>query len=85
MPRVTVKVIDADTNIAIPWIKGSIGGKIDNADEKGVLEWFDIPPGNYKLIVKTTFYLPHIQTITVKDTDLDLGTIKLVLGTPMVR
>lgn len=77
MPKVTARLVDADTKKPIPWIKGAIGNYTDDADVDGILEWFDVPAGTYPLIIKATFYTKHVQNIQVKDVDLDLGTIAL--------
>lgn len=76
MPEVIGKVVDADTGRGIAFITVALDGKVTATNSQGVFS-FIVPPGTYTLRIRSPFHQPITRTITVGNTDVDLGTITI--------
>ena len=65
MATVRVLVVDAATGRPLPWVVVWLDSMKDSTDERGVAEFYNVPPGRYRIKVRTMLYAPYTGEVSV--------------------
>ena len=69
MATVRVLVVDATTGRPLPWVVVWLDSMKDATDERGVAEFRGVPPGRYRIKVRTLMYAPYTGEVDVQPGD----------------